>query len=403
MAINSLEYSPPVRRSRRGTAIDYELLEAAVNLAEEGRHSESLTKTFEHLLPGHTLPNFAKESFSFIQGSSEVRAKVDGDDIVVTVPLVKLPPGGAAIAALRYVLTSISATGQIYQPRLRGDEIELEFRDALSRFHPAKLVEVLRRMPNEADHKDDYLIEQFGGSALGRAGIAALDEDELKRCEAIWKKHWAEIEDLLKECQRKRSMFFLNELTAFAYYRIAFSLPLGGLLNCRLSESADTFNDSDEDPMKREAALGKCVKEMKAVSSEVFRKSLGHASYAISPLDDGTPSVLSSSLGDDDYIETIQKLAKSAKAMDATLALTSTYTFLLARYSWEEPIEVALKDGLAKASGKPWREAANILLSHAAEIDAKYGDDGEDEEEDDDGEGGEEEEEEEEEESDEDE
>ncbi len=382
MALSSLSYSPPVRRSRRGKAIDYELLEAAVNLAEEGRHSESLTKTLQHLLPEHTLPDFTKETFSFTQGSSEVMAKIEGDDIVVRVPLVKLPSGGAAIAALRYVLTNISATGQLYQPRLRGDDIELEFRDAVSRFHPAKLVEVLRRMPNEADEKDDYLIEQFGGSSLGRTAITPLDDDELARSEAIWKQHWAEIEELLKECQRKRSMFFLNELTAYAFYRIDFALPLGGLLGCRLSENADTFNDSDEDPMKREAALGKCLKEMKAVTPEVLRKSLGHASYAISPLDDGTPSVLSSSLGDEDYIEAIQKLAKSAKAMDATLALMSTYTFLLARYTWDEPIEVALKDGLAKASGKPWREAANLLLQHASELNDKFGGDEEDEEED---------------------
>ncbi len=288
MAITTLTNDAPIRRSTRRPNLDYEHLEAAATLAEEGRPVEALLKVFAHLLPGEKIPDLATQAFSFTQGSSTVTTRIVDDDVVISVPLVKLPEGGRAIAALRYVLTNISATGQLYQPRLRGDDIHLEFRDRLARLHPAKVVEVLRKMPAEADENDDFLVGEFGALPIDRAPIAPLDEADLARAETIWRSHWNVVEELLKECQRKRSMFFLNEMTAYAFHHIDLLLPLSGVLAARLSQAASTFQDSDIDPVKRETVLAKCAKDMKAVSTDDLRKSLGHATYAISPLADGS-------------------------------------------------------------------------------------------------------------------
>ena len=387
MAITTLTYAPPLRRNARRSNLDYEHLEAAATLAEQGRPVEALLKVFAHLLPGTAVPDLSKEAFSFTQGSSKVTTRVENDDLVISVPLVKLPEGGRAVAALRYVLTNISATGQLYQPRLRGDDIHLEFRDRLARLHPAKVVEVLRHMPSEADENDDFLIAEFGALPLERAPITALDDAEVARAEVIWKEHWTAVEELLKECQRKRSMFFLNETAAYALHRIEFVLPLGAILASRLAQAASTFQDGNNDPVKREAALAKCAKEMKAVSTDDLRKSLGHASYAISPLDDGTPHVLSGYLGPRNYMETIDRLRGSGKQFEASLALISTYNYLLNKFSWPEPIEVALKAGLAEASGKPWREAANLLFDHAKALAAKFAEDEDEDADEDDSDG----------------
>jgi hypothetical protein len=391
MAISSLTYQAPVRRSSAHEELDYELLETAVTLSDEGRPLESLLKVFEHLLPGQTLPDLATHAFSFTQGSSKVTTRIENDDIIITVPLVKLPADGRGIAALRYVLTQISATGQLYQPRMNGDDIRLEFRDRLARLHPAKVVEVLRAMPAEADQNDDFLIGQFGAQPLERGAVTPLDDAEFARAEAIWRTHWSDVEELLKECQRKRSMFFLNEMTAYALHRISFALPLSGFVGSKLSEAASTFNDSDNDPSRREVALGKCVKEMKAVSSAELRASLGHTTYAISPHAEGTAAVLDGYIGEGNYTETIERLRTTGKPFEAALALISTYTFLLSRYSWPEEIETRLKAALADASGKPWKEAATILTDHAKAIVEEFVDDDDDEEEDDDEEDGDEE------------
>jgi len=293
--------------------------------------------------------------------------------------LVRVPQGNTTVAALRYTLTKISGSGQLFQPRLRGDELWLEFRDRLSRLHPAKVLEVLRRMPFEADRCDDWLISQFRAEPLDRADIEPLDAPELARSEGLWRTHWTEVEELGKESQRKRSIFFLNELTAYAVHRVQFALPLSGALGTRLAESAATFNDGNEAPLKRESTLTKFAKEMQGISAAELAQNLGHAEYALNPKAEGTPALLSEQFDGSDYMETIDKLRSSGKSLDAALALISTYNYLLARFSWPEPVEDALQAGLAEASDKPWREAAGSLFAHAQQLAEAFGADAEEE------------------------
>ncbi|MGE0871253.1 MAG: hypothetical protein AB7P03_22000 [Kofleriaceae bacterium] len=386
MPITSLSYAPPVRRSSVPPKLDYEAYEQASALADEGKHRESLSKIFEHLFPGRpeyiVSPDAASFELAFVQGSSRVRVQLLDGELIVTVPLAKLPSAGNAIAAMRYVLTKISGSGQLHQPRLHGDDIYLEFRDKVSRLHPNKIVEVFRRMPIEADTHDDWMIGQFAALPLARVEAEPLDGSERARCEAIWSSHWNDVEELLKESQRKRSTFFLNEVTAYTIYRVWFALPLSGFLSSRMSESARTFNDGDIDPVKREAVLARCIKEMKAVTTAELHANLGHRQYAINPLVDGDPDVLDNYLGAGNYTEQIEKLRETGKTFDAALALISTYNFLLARYSWPELVASELKAGLEAASGKPWREAATVLWDHAQQLVATFSSD---EDDDDDG------------------
>ena len=379
MGISTITYVPPVRRSSRPANIDYEQFEAAVALSEEGRFAEALGKVLAHLFPGAEIPDLAAAPFAFTQGSSRVSVRVDGGDLVVTVPLVSLPSGGTAIAALRFVLSKMSSTGQLHQPRLRGDAIHLEFRDKLTRMHPHKVLEVVRRIAQSADYNDDLLIGQFQATALERAPIEPLDADEEARALDIWQRHWHDVEELTHEAQRKRSVWFLNELTAYAQHHIRFALPLQGYLATRLGDASAIYNDTDVDPSKREAALVKHVKEMKAVSADEIKRDLGHASYALSPYADGTPQKIGEYFGPGNYMETIDKLRKTGSPMDAALALIGTHVYLLARHAWPEEIEAALKHGLEQASGKPWREAAGVLFEHAEHLVETYGGDEEEE------------------------
>jgi hypothetical protein len=382
MTILSLTYSAPIRRSRVAKALDFELLETAGAQYDSGAFLEAMQTVFRHLFPDAPPTDLAHQ-FSFTQGSSRVTTWIDDNVFIASVPLVRLPTGGGAIAALRYILTRINASGQLFQARLRGDDVHLEFRERLSALHPQKLLEVLRRMPVLADQHDDWMVSQFGAVPLERGPITELDDDELARAEAVWRAHWQDVEELLKEAQRKRSMWFLNETTSFGLSRIRFAVPLGGSVLPRLLESAGTFNDSNVDASKRETTLAKCIKEMKAITSEELRKSLGHTEHAISPYAEGTPRRIVEFFGPGHYMESIETYRTSGQSMDAALPLIGTYYYLLATHSWPTEIEEELKNALAAVSGKPWRDAANAMFAHAKSLVEQYGDDEEEEGEDD--------------------
>lgn len=387
MSLTSLSCPPPIRRKTRAYRPDFTRYEEAIELHNQGQFRPSVERVFDHLFSAEH-PGRSPEGITFEQGSSRVVARYVGEELVIRVPMARLTPGCKATAALRFLLTRLSASGQLYQPRLRGEEISLEFHEKISRLHPAKLVEVLRRMPTAADANDDWMVEHFGVEPLERVAIEPLNEDELDRAEAFWRTHWDEVDALLKEARRKRLLPFLNELTAYAFYHLLYALPLGGYLLARLSESMDSFNNTQIDPETRESILGKFVKEARAVRREELARSLGHARFALSPLGEGNRGTFDSYLGPNDYTEAIQKARVTGRVLDAALALVGNYSFLLARFSWPDEVEAALLEGLRLADGKPLREAASQLWTQARVILDLFEEDEEDEdgdEEDEDG------------------
>ena len=389
MSIASPMYAPPIRRRVDAVTQDYELIDAATERFEAGDFLDAVHKVFAHVMPGVAI-DLAAAPATFVQGSSRVTARIDDGIFTLSCPLVRLPAGGGAVAALRYVLSRINGSGQLFQARLRGDDLFLEMKEKISALHPQKLLEVVRRMPSVADQHDDWMVTQFGAIELDRAPIEPVSDAELAAAWELWQTHWRDAEELLKEAQRKRSTWFLNEATSFVLTRIRFALPLCGGVLPRLLESGRTFNDSDVDPMKRETSLAKCIKEMKAVTREELGKSLGHAVYALSPMAEGTPQKLSGFFGPGSYMETIDKYRAGGQVVDAALALAGTCYYLLAHHSWPLEVEEAIQAGLAEASGKPWRDAANSLFAHARTLVEQFGGDDEEGDEDDDEDDGEE-------------
>ncbi len=172
----------------------------------------------------------------------------------------------------------------------------------------------------------------------------------------------------------------MNELTAFATNRLYFALPHIGIVATRLDEAASTFNDTSEDPSDREAALAKCLKDMRALTPEALHAALGLATYGVSPRRRGTPQMIQRYFGaSSQYMVTINEYRKGNQVLDAALALTTAYSYLLCRFAWPDELTQDMQRALQASSGKPWREAANGLYEHARAVGEKYGKDEEDE------------------------
>ncbi len=388
MSISTIHYIPPIRRPLAVPELDYQLIDTAKEQYAAGAFLDATHTIFHHLFPNQTVDLAAP--FSFVQGSSRVTAKIDDGIFFLSVPVVKLPAGGAAIAALRYLLTRVNGSGQMFQARLHGDDVYLEFADKLSSLHPQKLLETLRRMPFSADAHDDWMIAQFAATGLERVDMEGVSDDESVRAGDFWQQHWNDIDELMKESQRKRSMFFLNEVTAFAVNRVRVTLPLGGSLFPRLMEASSTFNNDHVDAMKRESTLVKTIKEMKAIGAPELRQSLAHQTYAISPIARGTPEQLTNFFGPGHYTDAINKYQTSGQSIDAAMALLSSGYYLLANFSWPGGVGDALRAGLIESSGKPWHDAAAALLLASKNLleefvaDDEGGGDDEDDEDDED-------------------
>lgn len=377
MSIASLQCPLPIRHRLAVAPRDYARRDRAIESYEAGDYLTAVHETLGYLLPGAEAPVFVDGQMCFVQGSARVRVHIDDDSLVLSTALMALTPTAQSTAALRYVLTRLSATGQLFQPRLHGDIVSLEFRDRLSLLHPSKLAEVLQRMAMESDSNDGWLAHRFGVEPSDREPVAPLDEAEFARALEIWNTHWNTVNELMQESRRRRSVRFLDALGSYAANQVRYTLPLFGSVRAALNESADAYTDKDENPNKRDSALAKCIKEMRQVPIDELRACLGNARFAINPLHEGTPSLLTSMLGAGHRMQTTGELRAVGRSLEAALELIADYLYLLADHSWPSDVESALRGGLDLVSGKPWREAADALWNHANQTARVFGSHGE--------------------------
>lgn len=373
MAIQSLVFPAPLRRSQVFAPRDHARRDRAIELFEDGQPLQALHETLGYLLGSPKPEDMSGTGMCLVQGTARVRLRLVDGNIEVDGLLARLPSGAPSTAALRFILTHLSATGQLYQPRLHGDEVRLRYVERLDLLHPLKLIEVLQRLPGEVDLNDQWMVDAFGVETPDREPLQPLSEAELDQAHRIWSEHWTSLDGLQQESRRRRSVRVLNAVCDIAALLPRYTLPLAGTLRQQLQDHANEFTDRDQPPNKRDAALARCIKELQQVTREQLGASLGHASYAFNPMHEGTPALLSSMLGGGQRMQTVSELRAAGRSMEAALMLAADFLDLVAYQTWPDEIAVALRAALDAASGAPWREATDALWSHAHAIAKRYG------------------------------
>jgi hypothetical protein len=380
MSIDSLQCPLPIRLRKPAPPRDYVLRDRAIALFDQGEALQAVHATLQCLLPslagyGESADaiDLTRAPLCFVQGSARVRVQLQTGQLSISTGLLHLTPQAQNVAALRYALTRLGGTGQLFQPRLRGDALSMEFSDQITLMHPHKIMEVLNRLPGEADRADSWMSQHFSTLALDREPVAPLPAEEFARAFAIWQQHWNAVDALQVQSRRRRTVRFLNVLGSYAQTQVLYTLPLFGPVRQQLQESADIFSDHDETSEKRDSALARCIKEMRNISEAQLQSCLGHASFAINPLYDGTPSQLTAVLGSGQSMQTTGEYRASGRSLEAGFELVANYLYLLAYHSWTPEIEASLRAGLDLASDKPWRDVADALWTHANSVSRQHG------------------------------
>jgi hypothetical protein len=255
--------------------------------------------------------------------------------------------GGRRRAALRALI--INTSGQLFQGRLRGDDVSLEYADKLR--SPSASWSVLphavwptattgwsassrprhRRAPSRPRAPPSWAGRPRSGPCTGTRSTT------------------------LKEALRKRSVWFLNEVTSFAAPSAALRWPAACYRVMGPAPSTTPTSTSGAGPLASSSR-----------DEGGHARRLGKTGHRVrlSP-HEGTPERLAGLIGPGHYLETIEKYRTNGYSIEAALALIGTYHYLLATHAWPAPVAEALKAGLLASSGKSWREAAALLMEHA--------------------------------------
>jgi hypothetical protein len=270
-------------------------------------------------------------------------------------------------APLRYLLSRIAGTGQMFQPRLVGQRVQLRFEERLKFLHPQKLIEVLHKLPYEAD-SHDWIAAQFALDASARVQPESLSPEQWQQALHVWRTHWREIDALMLESRRRRSVRFLDAIARVALHQIRDVLPFCGMLRARLNEASYIFCDRDENPVKRDQELARTVRFMLDADETLLRSCFGHLAFAFNPWQEGTPAAITQAIGDVQHMQSTGELRSNGRFMEATLDLIANFRYLLSAHVWPAEIERALRAALEECSDQPWRQAAEGLWQAARNI-----------------------------------
>jgi hypothetical protein len=372
MTLTALSFPARIRRPEPAIARDYAGRDMAMERYHAGDAEGALAATLRFLLPAEEIGDLRSAPVTVTHGSARITLSVTGHTFEAASALARLPASAKTTALLRHMLTGIGSTGQFYQPRLEGDVLYLRYREAIALLHPAKLIEVVERLAQEADRNDHWLIDRFGVELIDRAPVQPLTDAELRAAALFWTDHWRAMEVLLNEVRRRRSTLLLDAACSISIRHPQYQLPLYGEVRHALEEDEALCNDLDADPDRRVAALARTVKAMRLVPGEALAASLGHATYAIPSYNTGRPALIGATF-DGPLWSAIGNARASGRSMEAALALISGLVTLASRHSWNEPLAQALRQGLDLAHARPFREAAEALWAYVGGLRREYG------------------------------
>jgi hypothetical protein len=374
LAISSLYLPPTQRRPIPFSPRDHVRRERAIELYERGEHYQAIDEAIGYLLlPDQPRPDLMNAPLCLVQGTARVHLRIDDGRLSVRAALGRLVPETSATAALRHFLTSVSGTGQLFQPRLRDGVVSLEFEERLTLLHPYKLIELLQRLAEAACNADSWLVEDFGMQSVDREALELLDDTDADQAVTIWNAHWAAVEAMVDEVRRHRSAGLLNRVADYAYSQILYALPLNGALPETLHDANQIYADRDEQPAKRLAILAKSVQDARALPEADLRASLGHVGYAINPISEGNASLLAKVLSGTQREQAIADHHAAGRVFESALYQAVDYLYLLAWFVWPPAVEAALREALDQASGRPLREAADVMRTRALAILRAHG------------------------------
>lgn len=373
MTLSAFHCPPPIRRRRPLIARDYARRDFAIELFDRGEFHQAIAETFAHAMPEVIAERPFALPMDFAQGSARFDVRLDGDVFVLSTVLAQLRDGANATALLRFTLSRLAGTGQMYQPRLSGGVVRVEFREELRHLHPLKLLEVLNKLPAEASQQDQWLAEEFAVARPASAPLTPLSEAEAEAALAFWKKHWSDMEVLHNEVRRRRSVRMLDFVGSLSSNLVRYMVPLHGSLRIELDEYADEISDRDESVSKRDASMARLIRTMQAADDARLLASLGHGEYAVNPLREGSPSMIHSLYGSGERMQAIHEHRANGRLLEAGLECVAYASYLLATYSWAAPVEESIAQLLNTAHDRPIREVLEPLLNQAESIAAEYG------------------------------
>ena len=362
---NAITYFEPVHGSTQ-SAFDTERYRQSVELYDTERHIEAFHTFLDSLNPKFrpTYGNAEGTEFHIPHGSIVVDIRLADDQIRFHADFMELPAKGS-VAMLRQVAGL--NTNQLLLPTflLEGNKLTLDYTCPLHRSHPAKLYGILRDICYIGDQYDDEFASKFGAARLYTPNVRPYAAEEVDRLYDATQTICRDALAAVKEYDANRQGGYSWNILETAVYQIMYTAaPQGQLLN----ELDKAIADMDRDLPVSELNLkgAEALKKLAAATKEELARDLYHVDTLIS-----TKRRSSLRNVQDNIREVYEQAEQAIQSGNFEAAAVRMLYKIYEMYYYcdvQDDLNKVASKALAKASGLPWEEAAEVLYDALDDI-----------------------------------
>jgi len=340
--------------------IQTDIWDNVVELFEEKKYKESLLRLFDYVDQDIIIKraNLEKSEFKVPHGSVVVNIKIEGDQVNIEVPFLKLPTKNM-IPLLRRVAEINFSPLNLATIVLEGEELVFRYSTVLELCEPWKMYYVLREICINADNYDDEFIQKFGATQLCEPNVSHYPNEKK---EEIWNNFQFLLTETKEYCdyfESKRQEGYLWDVLLQLLLNIDYYISPQGALRTEIEDVVSYMQNQNYSFHEKVEKGRSQFKKLQQISHDDFCSNL-YISDLFIPIKYAASIENVRETFTNQY-ETAKKEMSNSEFMGATLSIR--YIFLYEFYYSFAPDDVVetMTTALEQSSGKSWNEAAKML------------------------------------------
>ncbi|MFT3704747.1 MAG: hypothetical protein QM802_20445 [Agriterribacter sp.] len=303
--------------------------------------------------------NADKSEIVIPQGSAVVIINIDNESVSIRAPFVQLP-ADKQLPILRKCTEINFSSMALPQILLENNILTITYSMPLELCEPYKLYDILRDIGVNADKYDDEFVSKFGAVRIMEPQVTPYSDQQLQNIQDTSKAIATEALEYAAYFEGKRDLVLASDALFIGINRLRYYSNPTGMLSNKMSEAISTFYSRNVDMNSKIKAMRTVLESFKNITAEESKDTFYIAYQLIPSKGNASRSYLK------DWIGTQYNDAESMfnKENYATATSYSLYTLyiILSDFNIDENSQKAIEYTLKSAAGKPFEEAAAILM-----------------------------------------
>jgi len=302
--------------------------------------------------------------FVIPNGSINIYMSLKDNMIRIKAPFLALPEKGT-IPLLRQIAEINFYKLNLSQIHLEDNRMYFHFETPLELCEPYKIFDTLKEICSNADYHDDLFIEKFGAVRIDPIKAKDFTPEMKEKAWGLFQKYIDESLEYATYFEGKRTYNLAMDALFQMFCKIDYFIAPQGFVKVRIERLIEEMYAQGE-LSHIIAKSKKDIAEFKKIDRKLFDECLYIPDFLIPPKYRAELSTFQGQVQDN--IFRWREEATHANYVGATMMCLSAILNFLYRNDIPLNLKQKITDAMLNSSGKPWKDASEVLLKAVGEI-----------------------------------